>query len=67
MPPLISAIQTLSFSLSSAMSIAESSKEPGYGEENAAYHPMSHSNSTGAFNSVASASGSQQHRQRTQL
>ena len=44
-------------SLCSAMAIAESSREPGFGEDNAGgapYHPLAHSNSTGSFSSSAS-------------
>ena len=44
-------------SLCSAMAIAESSREPGFGEDNvggAPYHPLAHSNSTGSFSSSSS-------------
>ena len=39
------------------MAIAESSREPGFGEDNvggAPYHPLAHSNSTGSFSSSSS-------------
>merc|ERR1719188_1720815 len=43
----------------SAMAIAESSREPGFGEDNvggAPYHPLAHSNSVGSFSSSSSSS-----------
>ncbi len=60
------------------MAIAESSREPGYGEDvppgGVPYHPLAHSNSTSSFasssvsSSGASASGHSRHSsQRTQL
>ena len=42
------------------MAIAESSREPGFGEDNvggAPYHPLAHSNSVGSFSSSSSSSG----------
>ena len=46
-------------SLCSAMAIAESSREPSFGEDNVAvapYRPLAHSNSVGSYSSSSSSS-----------